>query len=134
MGNWWPTQGEGYLLLVFASVFIGGTSVYGGSGTVWGTVIGSIMMGTIEAGIVSSGWSGFWTRFVDGLVLLLSVSFYALVSKRKRGKRRERVGTLGIFIEMSRARRIHRGALVLMCCFAFYFTFRTDIFISARRA
>ena len=84
MGNWWPTQGEGYLLLVFASVFIGGTSVYGGSGTVWGTVIGSIMMGTIEAGIVSSGWSGFWTRFVDGLVLLLSVSFYALVSKRKR--------------------------------------------------
>ena len=48
--TWWPTQGEGYLLLVFASVFIGGTSVYGGSGTVWGTVIGSIMMGTIEAG------------------------------------------------------------------------------------
>ena len=85
MRNWWPTQGEGYLLLVFASVFIGGTSVYGGSGTVWGTVVGSIMMCTIEAGIVSSGWSGFWTRFVDGLVLLISVSFYALVSKRKRG-------------------------------------------------
>ncbi|MEG1913170.1 MAG: ABC transporter permease, partial [Cloacibacillus sp.] len=34
MGNWWPTQGDGYLLLVFASVFLGGTSVYGGSGTV----------------------------------------------------------------------------------------------------
>ncbi len=84
MGNWWPTQGEGYLLLVFASVFIGGTSVYGGSGTVWGTVVGSIMMGTIEAGIVSSGWSGFWTRFVDGLVLLFSVSFYAVVAKKKR--------------------------------------------------
>lgn len=84
MGNWWPTQGEGYLLLVFASVFIGGTSVYGGKGTIWGTVVGSIMMGTIEAGIVSSGWSGFWTRFVDGLVLLLSVSFYALAAKKKR--------------------------------------------------
>lgn len=84
MGNWWPTQGDGYLLLVFASVFIGGTSVYGGSGTVWGTVVGSVIMGIIEAGIVSSGWSGFWTRFVDGLTLLASVSFYALASKKKR--------------------------------------------------
>lgn len=86
MGNWWPTQGDGYLLLVFASVFIGGTSVYGGTGTVWGTFVGSIIMGTIEAGIVSSGWSGFWTRFIDGLVLLLSVSFYALASRRKQSR------------------------------------------------
>ena len=84
MANWWPTQGDGYLLLVFASVFIGGTSVYGGTGTVWGTFVGSVIMGIIEAGIVSSGWSGFWTRFVDGFVLLISVSFYALASKRKR--------------------------------------------------
>jgi len=84
MGNWWPTQGDGYLLLVFASVFLGGTSVYGGSGTVWGTFVGSVIMGIIEAGIVSSGWSGFWTRFVDGLTLLISVSFFALASRRKR--------------------------------------------------
>lgn len=84
MGNWWPTQGDGYLLLVFASVFLGGTSVYGGVGTIWGTVVGSIIMGMIEAGIVSSGWSGFWTRFVDGLVLLVSVSFYAFASRKER--------------------------------------------------
>lgn len=84
MGNWWPTQGDGYLLLVFASVFLGGTSVYGGSGTIWGTYVGSVIMGMIEAGIVSSGWSGFWTRFIDGLVLLISVSFYAFVSRRER--------------------------------------------------
>lgn len=87
MANWWPTQGDGYLLLVFASVFIGGTSVYGGTGTIWGTLIGSVIMGIIEAGIVSSGWSGFWTRFVDGLVLLISVSFYALLSKKRRSGR-----------------------------------------------
>lgn len=84
MGSWWPTQGDGYLLLVFASVFLGGTSVYGGAGTIWGTAVGSIIMGTIEAGIVSAGWSGFWTRFVDGFVLLVSVSFYAVVSRRRR--------------------------------------------------
>lgn len=83
LANWWPTQGEGYLLLVFASVFIGGTSVYGGRGTIWGTAVGAVIIGMIEAGVVSAGWSGFWTRFVHGLVLVLSVSFYAITSRRK---------------------------------------------------
>ena len=85
--NWWPTQGEGYLLLVFASVFIGGTSVHGGGGRVWGTLVGSIIIGMIEAGVVSAGWSGFWTRFVHGLVLITSVSVYALVEKRQKRQR-----------------------------------------------
>ncbi|MDO4785504.1 MAG: ABC transporter permease [Fretibacterium sp.] len=84
LANWWPTQGEGYLLLVFASVFIGGTSVYGGSGSLWGTMAGTAVIGMIEAGVVSAGWSGFWTRFVHGLVLVFSVSFYALAARRRR--------------------------------------------------
>ena len=84
MGNWWPTLGEGYLLLVFASVFLGGTSVHGGSGTVYGTLVAAIIIGIIEAGLVSAGWSGFWTRFVHGLVLVISVSFYTIAAKRRR--------------------------------------------------
>ena len=83
LANWWPTQGEGYLLLVFASVFLGGTSVYGGKGTVWGTLAGAAVIGMIEAGVVSAGWSGFWTRFVHGLVLVLSVTFYSLAARRR---------------------------------------------------
>lgn len=82
LNNWWPTQGEGYMLLVFASVFVGGTSAYGGDGTVYGTFIGSIIIGIIEAGIVSAGLVGFWTRFVHGLVIIVSVSGYALFMKR----------------------------------------------------
>jgi simple sugar transport system permease protein len=84
MANWWPTQGEGYLLLVFASVFIGGTSAFGGRGTIYGTVIGSIIIGIIEAGIISAGLSGFWTRLVYGLLLVLSVSVYAVALKTRR--------------------------------------------------
>jgi len=83
LANWWPTQGEGYLLLVFASVFLGGTYVHGGSGTIWGTLVGAIIIGMIEAGLVSAGWSGFWTRFIHGLVLVLSVSFYALAARQR---------------------------------------------------
>ncbi|WP_428565150.1 MAG: ABC transporter permease [Solidesulfovibrio sp. DCME] len=84
MANWWPTQGEGYMLLVFASVFIGGTSVFGGKGTLYGTVVGSIIIGIIEAGIIAAGLAGFWTRLVYGLIILVSVSVHALALKHKR--------------------------------------------------
>ena len=84
MANWWPTQGEGYLLLVFAAIFLGGTSVFGGQGTIFGTVIGSIIIGILEAGIISGGLSGYWTRLVHGLVIVLSVSVYAVALKTKR--------------------------------------------------
>lgn len=84
MANWWPTQGEGYLLLVFAAIFLGGTSVFGGQGTIYGTVIGSIIIGILEAGIISAGLSGYWTRLVHGLVIIFSVSLYALAFKTKR--------------------------------------------------
>lgn len=80
MGSWWPTQGDGYMLLVFAAVFIGGTSVFGGSGKIYGTLVGIAIVGMIEAGIVSSGLSGFWTRAVHGMVIVVAVSSYALLS------------------------------------------------------
>ena len=82
MGSWWPTQGDGYMLLVFAAVFIGGTSVFGGSGRLYGTLVGICIVGMIEAGIVSSGLSGFWTRAVHGMVIVVAVSAYALLSGR----------------------------------------------------
>ncbi len=83
MANWWPTQGEGYMLVVFASVFIGGTSVFGGKGTVYGTFIGSIIISMIEAGLVSAGAQGLWTRLVYGIVIITAVSFYAKTSEKK---------------------------------------------------
>ena len=83
LNNWWPTQGDGYMLLVFAAVFVGGTSAYGGQGTIYGTFIGSIIIGIIEAGIVSAGLTGLWTRFVHGLVIILSLSGYALFTRRR---------------------------------------------------
>jgi simple sugar transport system permease protein len=84
MGNWWPTQGEGYMLLVFAAVFIGGTSVFGGLGTVYGSFVGAIIIGIIEAGIISAGFSGFWTRLVHGFVIVASVSVYAIIFRTGR--------------------------------------------------
>lgn len=75
--NWWPSQGDGYMLLIFAAIFLGGTSVYGGEGSVYGTLIGSIIIGIMESGIIAMGLDAFWTRFIYGLIIILAVSFYA---------------------------------------------------------
>lgn len=82
--NWWPSQGDGYMLLVFAAIFIGGTSVYGGSGRVYGTVIGAIIIGIMESGIVAMGFDAFYTRLVYGVIVIASVCLYSLFLNKNR--------------------------------------------------
>ncbi|MFM7584110.1 MAG: ABC transporter permease [Caldilinea sp.] len=81
---YWPTLGEGYLLNTLSSVFLGGTSVFGGVGTLYGTFVASFIVGAINAGIVAIGMSGFWTELIYGLILVLSVVTQTLVGRRIR--------------------------------------------------
>ncbi|CZE49966.1 ABC transporter permease [Campylobacter geochelonis] len=81
--NWWPTQGDGYMLLVFAAIFIGGTSVYGGSGSVYGTLVGGVIIGIMESGIVVMGFDAFYTRLVYGAIIVISVVVYAKFEKKQ---------------------------------------------------
>jgi simple sugar transport system permease protein len=83
MTGWWPTQGPGYLLITIAAVFIGGTSIYGGEGTIFGTVVGAFIVGSITAGIVASGVEGFWIRLVVGLVLITAVILNTFIARRR---------------------------------------------------
>ena len=78
----WPTLGEGYMLNTLASVFLGGTSVFGGAGTIFGTFVASFIIGAINAGIVAAGLTGFWTSLIYGLIIVVSVSIQTVVSKR----------------------------------------------------
>lgn len=78
----WVTLGEGYLLKTLASVFLGGTSVFGGTGTVFGTFIGCIIIGVIEPGLVAVGLTGFWTKLIYGFIIIASVAMHAILSKR----------------------------------------------------
>jgi simple sugar transport system permease protein len=80
----WPTQGDGMLLTTLAAVFIGGTSVFGGAGTIFGTFIGVVIIGSLEAGIIAIGLTGFWVRFLNGLLITVAVSVYAFMLKRGR--------------------------------------------------
>ncbi len=78
----WPTLGDGYLLTTLSSVFLGGTSVFGGTGTVFGTFIASFIIGSINAGIVAMGLAGFWTQLIYGLIIVLSVSMHSVLRRR----------------------------------------------------
>lgn len=80
----WPTLGDGYLLKTLASIFLGGTSVFGGTGTILGTFVASFIIGAIEAGIVASGLTGFWTQLIYGLIIVTSLSVQTALSKRLR--------------------------------------------------
>lgn len=81
---YWPTLGEGYLLNTLSSVFLGGTSVFGGTGTIYGTFIASFIVGAINAGIVAVGLSGFWTQLIYGLIVVLAVVVQTVLGKRLR--------------------------------------------------
>ncbi|CAD0186965.1 Autoinducer 2 import system permease protein LsrD [Ruegeria sp. THAF57] len=78
----WPTTGDGFLLPALAAVFIGGTSVFGGRGSMYGTFVGILIIGSLEAGIVAMGVQGFYTQLIYGLTITVAVSIYALVMKK----------------------------------------------------
>lgn len=78
----WPTLGDGYLLTTIASVFLGGTSVFGGTGTILGTFVACFIIGAINAGIVAIGLTGFWTQLIYGLIIVISVTLQTVLSRK----------------------------------------------------
>lgn len=78
----WPSVGDGYLLNTLASVFLGGTSVFGGTGTILGTFLGAFIIGAIEAATVAVGLTGFWTQLIYGFIIVLSVIMHTYLRKR----------------------------------------------------
>jgi simple sugar transport system permease protein len=78
----WPSLGDGYLLSTLAAVFLGGTSVFGGTGTILGTFLGAFIIGAIEAATVAVGLTGFWTNLIYGLIIVLSVIMHTYLRKR----------------------------------------------------
>ena len=68
-----PIAGEGFELDSIAAVVIGGTSLSGGRGSVLGTVLGALIIGVLNSGLVIMGVDPFWQTVIKGLVILLAV-------------------------------------------------------------
>jgi len=68
-----PNAGLGYELDSIAAVVIGGTSLSGGKGSIMGTVIGALIIGVLNNGLVLLDVSPFWQQVIKGFVILLAV-------------------------------------------------------------
>jgi ribose/xylose/arabinose/galactoside ABC-type transport system permease subunit len=82
--NWWPTTGDGLMLPTLAAVFVGGTPTWGGVATVVGSSIGVFVIAFIETGIIAAGLTGYYTRFFNGLVIILSMIGHRFNAPRYR--------------------------------------------------
>lgn len=78
-----PNAGVSYELDAIAAVVIGGTSLNGGRGSVWGTVIGAVIIGVLNNGLVLLNVSPFWQQVVKGSVILLAVIIDKMGDKKE---------------------------------------------------
>lgn len=68
-----PTAGIGYELDVIAAVVIGGTSLSGGRGSVWGTLLGALLIALINNGMNLLGISPHFQQLVKGIIIVSAV-------------------------------------------------------------
>ena len=71
-----PTLGQGNELDAIAAVVLGGTSLFGGRGQLWGTIVGGLILSVLGNGLNLIGVSSFWQLVVKGVVLLAAVMAY----------------------------------------------------------
>src|ERR1700678_1710838 len=76
--------GTGYELTVIASVVIGGTSLFGGGGTIFGSVIGTILIGVLLNGLVLMNVSSYIQQIIIGIIIVLAVAFDTFAKSRQR--------------------------------------------------
>ena len=69
-----PTAASDHLLTVIAAIILGGTSLFGGRGSVWGTLLAVLILGTLNNGLTLMDVSSFWQDVTRGVVLLLAVA------------------------------------------------------------
>jgi len=73
LGSGSSNSGQGFELTVIAAVVLGGTNLFGGRGTVVGTIIGAVITGVIANGLTLIGVSPFLAPIVTGLVLVAAI-------------------------------------------------------------
>jgi simple sugar transport system permease protein len=79
---WFPTSGTGYLLPVLAAIFVGGTPVWGGVGTIIGAMFGAMTIALIKPGAIGAGFANYWTEFIFGIVIILSMIVHRFSGSR----------------------------------------------------
>ena len=66
--------GQAYELDAIAAVILGGTSFVGGVGSIWGTLIGALIIAVLSNGLILVGVSDIWQCIIKGLVIIVAVA------------------------------------------------------------
>ena len=80
----YPIAGTGYELETIAMVVIGGTALTGGSGTIIGTVVGSILLRAMRNGIIVLGVPGLAYNIFVGAIILVMLTIYSVMGRGER--------------------------------------------------
>jgi len=68
-------QGDKYELLAITAAVLGGTSLFGGSGTIWGSVLGAVLLSSIQIGLVLIGVPGsFYVTFIGVMLVVVVIA------------------------------------------------------------
>ncbi len=81
------TVGTGLELRVITATIIGGASLSGGEGSVFGAFLGALFMGVLANALNLLGVGAYWQNLVTGLILIVAVVFDVLNERRKAGKK-----------------------------------------------
>jgi ribose/xylose/arabinose/galactoside ABC-type transport system permease subunit len=79
-----PTGAQMYELYIIAACVIGGTSLLGGVGTIFGTVVGALIIGTLNAGAQQAGWPKWVQEIVIGAIIIIAVALDKLRTRTQR--------------------------------------------------
>ena len=78
-----PTAGVNYEMDAISACIVGGVSAYGGSGSVFGMIVGACLIGVINIGMSIMGIDANWQKIVKGIVLLAAVVFEIMNNRTK---------------------------------------------------
>jgi inositol transport system permease protein len=73
VGSGQPGQGVGIELDAIAAAVIGGTSLSGGIGTIWGTIVGALIIGVLDNGLILLNVDQYWITIVKGTIIVVAV-------------------------------------------------------------
>jgi ribose/xylose/arabinose/galactoside ABC-type transport system permease subunit len=79
------TAGMGLTLHTIAAVVVGGTSLFGGRGSMAGTLVGVLLLSMVVNALVMLRLDFFWQQVAAGLIIITSVAFYAALQDQSKG-------------------------------------------------
>ena len=94
------TSGQGLTLHTIAAVVVGGTSLFGGRGSMLGSLVGVLLLSMVINALVNLRLDFFWQQVAAGIIIIVSVGFYSSLQEgggvlkgRLQGWRRRWLGT-----------------------------------------